>query len=194
MTERTETSWKTYEEVAQYLLHDIASEFGLGSVEGKQLVPGESGTHWEIDAKGLRLNDDGFVLIECRRYTTARLSQEDAAAIAYRIKDTGATSGIIVSPMDLQKGAQKVAQHENMAHVRLSPTSTTTEYVLQFLNKTFVGLSEKLPPMTDSVTAVVTRAACNAGHHDECPGDCACACHGGAKSNAGVDATSGKCE
>ena len=37
-----ETGWDTYEQVAQYLLNQFAEIFQLGSVEGKQLVPGNS--------------------------------------------------------------------------------------------------------------------------------------------------------
>lgn len=178
MNDNKKASWANYESIAQHLLDTIASEFGLGRVEGKQIVPGESGASWEIDAKGVMLDDEGFLIVECRRYTTSRLSQEGVAGIAYRIRDTGAAGGIIVSPMSLQEGAKKVAQHEGITHVRLSPESTTTDYVLQFLNKTFVGLSDKLPAMSDTLTVSVRRAACNMDRHSECPGDCACECHG----------------
>lgn len=178
MNDMTDSSWKSYEDVAQHLLNGIASEFRLGRVEGKQIVPGESGTEWEIDAKGILLSEEGFLIVECWRHTKSGLSQESVAGIAYRIEDTGATGRIIVSPMPLQEGAQKVAQHEGISHVRLSPESTTTDYVLQFLNKTFVGLSDKLSPMTDTLTVSVKRAACNADRHEACPGECACECHG----------------
>ncbi len=48
----SEKRWKTYEEVAQFLLNRVADQFGVGRFEGKQVMPGESGTTWEIDAKG----------------------------------------------------------------------------------------------------------------------------------------------
>ena len=49
-----EKEWKTYEEVAVYLLNQIASELGLERVEGKQDVYGShSLTMWEIDGKGV---------------------------------------------------------------------------------------------------------------------------------------------
>lgn len=98
-------------------------------------MPGTSGTNWEIDAKGARLGSDGFVLIECRRHTTAPLNQEAVAAVAYRIRDTGADGGIIVSPLGLQSGAKKVAEHEGVIQVILSADSTSTDYILAFLNK-----------------------------------------------------------
>jgi hypothetical protein len=40
--------------------------------------------------------------------------------------------GIIVSPLGLQEGAQKVANAENVKHVTLGPDSTTNEYVMRF--------------------------------------------------------------
>jgi len=49
------TAWKSYEEVARYLLDQNAHELGLKRVEGKQEIPGRgSGTCYEIDAKGIR--------------------------------------------------------------------------------------------------------------------------------------------
>jgi hypothetical protein len=89
---RRQTSWRSYEEVAQYLLDQMARHFGLGSVEGKQLVSGAS-TEWEIDAKGITEDDEGFVVIECRRYTTQGVSQDEMGALVFRIQDTGAERG-----------------------------------------------------------------------------------------------------
>jgi hypothetical protein len=129
----TQHAWRTYEEVAQHLLNEFAVQFGLGHVEGKQIVPGESGAGWEIDAKGVAVNGEGFVIIECRRHTTSKLAQESVAGLAYRITDTGASGGILVAPLDLQSGAKKVAGHSNIQHVILDPSSTTKEYVLCFL-------------------------------------------------------------
>ena len=119
--------WKSYEEVAQYLLNQFAEIFGLGTIEGKQIIPGQSGTNWEIDAKGIKTDGGGFLIIECRRYTKSRLSQEKVGAIAYRIKDTGAEGGIVVSPLKFQKGAKKVAEHEGIQHVILNLKSTNTD-------------------------------------------------------------------
>ncbi|MFV9645129.1 MAG: restriction endonuclease [Desulfobacterales bacterium] len=148
--------WESYEEVAQYLLNQFAETFGLGTVEGKQIIPGKSGTNWEIDAKGIKTDGDGFLIIECRRYTTSRLSQESLGAIAYRIKDTGAGGGIVVSPLEFQKGAKKVADHEGIHHVILDPKSTTSDYMLKFLNQIFVGISDTVK-MSDKVQIQVIR-------------------------------------
>jgi len=139
-----DTNWKTYEEVAAYLLNMFAEHFGLARVEGKQSIPGgkRSKTEWTIDAKGICQGNEAFVIIECRRHTTSRQDQEQLAALAYRIMDTGAQGGIVVSPLGFQSGAKKVAQAEGIVHVELNEESTPTEFAMRFLNKVFVGINE----------------------------------------------------
>ena len=136
--------WRTYEQVAQDPIGTVCKSFWARGIEGKQLVPGASGTNWEIEAKGIKIGDEGIVLIECRRHTKSKLSQEQLGRMAFRIKDTGAQGGIIVSPLGLQKGAELVAAHENIIQVILDAKSTTTEYVMRFLNNIFVGVSAEL--------------------------------------------------
>jgi hypothetical protein len=139
------TKWQSYEEVATYLLNQFAREFGLSRVEGKQSVPGlRSQTEWEIDAKGVREGNEGFVIVECRRYITSKQSQEKIAALAYRIQDTGACGGIIVSPLGLQEGAEKVAHAEGIVNVQMNPNSTPSEFAIQFVNKIFLGFEERV--------------------------------------------------
>lgn len=142
--------WKNYEKVAQHLLNRFAECFELGSVEGKQIVPGESGTEWEIDAKGVKSEGEGFIIVECRRYTKSRLNQESMAALAFRIQDTGAQGGIVVSPLEFQSGAKKIAAYSNIQHVTLDPKSTTSDYIMNFLNQIFIGISDTVSA-TDSL-------------------------------------------
>lgn len=132
-------AWQSYEEVATYLLNEFAEHFGLECVEGKQCVTGASGTDWELDAKGVSKNGEGFLIVECK-HRKGRLNQAILGSLAYSIQDTGAQGGIVVTPIDLQKGAKKVAAHENIQHAILGPSSTTTQYILHFLNKVFVGV------------------------------------------------------
>lgn len=132
--------WQTYEEVAAWLLNQFASEFGLDRVEGKQDVAGQkSGTSWEIDAKGVRESDGGFMIVECRRYTMSRISQEQVAGLAYRILDSAAVGGIVVSPLGFQEGAAKVAESEGIFAVTLDPTSTPASFSAGFLGKFRAG-------------------------------------------------------
>ena len=138
-------TWKSYEEVASYLIDTCAAEFGLTRVEGKQKVRGyRSGTEWKIDAKGVREGNKGFVIIECRRYTTSKQKQENLGALAYRIFDTDASSGIIVSPLGLQEGAKKIAQAANIIDVQLDQNCTPQEFSMRFLNKLMVGMREEI--------------------------------------------------
>jgi hypothetical protein len=137
--------WESYEQVAAFLLDRFAIEFGLERVEGKQKVVGQrSGTHWEIDAKGVREGDTGFVVVECRRYTTSKQNQGKLGTLAYSVIDTGAVGGIIVSPLGLQEGANRVAAAENIISVQLDEESTRHEFVLRFLNMVMVGLHDTL--------------------------------------------------
>jgi hypothetical protein len=137
--------WRSYEEVAAFLLNTIAERFQLSSVEGKQSVKGrDTGTDYEIDAKGVVNDSAMFLIIECRRHTKSKIKQKDAAAIAFQIRDTGAAGGIIVSCCGLQKGARKIAQSTKIYSVILRPESTTTNYVLKFLNEVRIGLRDSL--------------------------------------------------
>lgn len=150
-------TWQNYEEVATYLLDRFANEFGLCKVEGKQIIPGvRSGTRWEIDAKGLKMDGEGYIIVECRRYTTSKQSQEKMGALAYRIIDTGASGGIIVSPLGVQEGAAMITAAENIQVVHLNENSTTTEYVLQFLNKVMIGVEERIR-LGDKAEAIVIK-------------------------------------
>ena len=130
----------TYEEVATYLLNEMRDEFGLKKVEGKQRVKGiHALTEYTIDAKGVNKGNEGFVIIECRRRTTTKQNQESLGALAYRIFNTGASGGIIVSPLGLQRGAKIIAPAENIHNVLLDENSTTNEFVIKFLKKTMIG-------------------------------------------------------
>ena len=137
--------WEKYEQVATELLNRFSKDFGLSTVEEKQKLSGNrTGTEWEVDAKGIRESDGAIILVECRRYTKSKLNQEQLAAIAYRIFDTGAKGGITVSPFDLEKGARKVSAANDITHVTLNSYSTTSDFILGFLNKLILGVSENI--------------------------------------------------
>ena len=153
-------AWESYEEVAAYLLNQIASEFGLQMFEGKQTIVGKrSGTEWEIDAKGVSEDNEVFFIVECRRYITSRQNQEKVGGLAYRIIDTGAKGGIVVSPLGLQEGAAKIAQAENIHNVILDENSSRVEYVLKFLDRVRYGKHiESKIEFTAALSAKVIRA------------------------------------
>ncbi|SAK70323.1 hypothetical protein AWB82_04212 [Caballeronia glebae] len=134
---------RQYEIVAAELLNRFCSDLGLARVEGKQNVTGlRSGTDWEIDAKGVAEDGVAFMVIECKRHTTSNLPQAIVASLAYSIQDTGADGGFIVSPLDLQSGAKKVAAASNIVHVQLRADSTPLEFEMKFLDRLFVGFHD----------------------------------------------------
>src|SRR4051812_35916433 len=113
-------TWRTYEEVAQYLLNQFAEHLGLERVEEKQKIVGKlSGREIEIDGRGVKVGDTGFVILECKRYKD-RVEAEKLEALAFRITDAGATGGVVVSPMGLQAGAAKIAASQNIVSARLN--------------------------------------------------------------------------
>jgi hypothetical protein len=154
---KSDKKWLSYEEVSTFLLNKLSEDFGLKKVEGKQKLVGESGTEWEIDAKGIRDNDDGIVIIECRRYTTSKICQEQLAGLAYRIRATGAKSGYMVSPLGFQKGAKLVAQHNNIISVLIDADSTPQNFAVEFLNKLFFGTTMNVGIVTISAEMSLLR-------------------------------------
>ena len=136
-------NWENYEDVSIYLLNEFAEKFRLKTVESKQKLSGLD-TEWEIDGKGILLDGTAFIVVECRCYKNTKQSQEKIAALAYKIQDLGASGGIIVSPLGLQEEAEKIAKNNDIINVKLSPNSTTSEYILQFLNNLCIGFVDNL--------------------------------------------------
>jgi hypothetical protein len=116
-----------------------------------------------VDAKGVRSEADAFVIIECRRYTTSRQKQEHVAALAYRILDTGAAGGIVVSPLGLQKGAAMIAAAEGITPVYLCADATRADYILGFLNQLLTVASGKVN-VNENVVHVIRSVGPDADH------------------------------
>jgi len=135
--------WESYQEAAPAILQTVADRFGVTSFEGKQSIEGKA-TEWEIDAKGVREGSDVFLIVECRRHTKSRLKQEELGGLAFRIQDTGASGGIVVSPLGLQEGARRIAEAENIYSVKLSADSTIHDYFMEFMGCFFVRRTEHI--------------------------------------------------
>lgn len=130
-------SWKKYEETARLILDQSKVHFGLESVEGPQKIPGKL-TDWAIEAKGVAVGG-GTVIVECR-LRKRRQDQEALGGLAFRIQDTGATGGIIVTPLPLQKGASAIAEGKNIQQVVLDPASTPSDFAFRFFGNLFLGI------------------------------------------------------
>jgi hypothetical protein len=157
------TTWKSYEEVARHLLETVGDLLGLKleRVEGKQTLVGESGTEWEIDAKGVKAESEAIVVVECRRYRKSKIKQSAVASLAWAIGDVGASGGIIVTPIGVQKGGQLVAQSADIHIVHLDANATPTDFRIEFLEKVVHGVSANL-----GATATLT-AEVEIGHPDK---------------------------
>ena len=70
--------------------------------------------------------------------------------MAYRIHDTGADGGILVTPLPLQEGAKKIAALNNIVSVTLAADSTPENFVIAFFDKLHLGLTENIQ-ITESV-------------------------------------------
>lgn len=142
MIKKADKTWKTYEEVAAYVLNQCAADFGLGRFDGKQVVSGGSGADWEVDARGWSKDGSTFVIVECKKHTGTGISQGITGSLAYVIKDTGASGGFLVSPAGLQSGAKKVAAAEGIHEIKLDPKSTTSAYFGEWLDKIRAGFTD----------------------------------------------------
>lgn len=135
--------WKKYEAASRKIIQILCDEFGIASVQGETKLIGKCGTEWSVEGTATLINGEGFLVLECRRYKTKRLNQEALGGLAYRIQDTGAAGGIIVSPLPLQKGAQYIAEAENIIPIQIESWSTAEYYLAKILGKTFRGIGVK---------------------------------------------------
>lgn len=136
--------WEAYEDAARAIIARFKDVLGLAHVEGKQDIQGlDTGTYWEIDAKGICENSNSYVLIECR-HRNKKQNQEQIASLAFRIQDTGSVGGIIVSPLGLQVGAEKIAKATNIIDVKLHKDSTPETFMIEFLGRVVHGASAHL--------------------------------------------------
>lgn len=133
-------NWLLYEDAARSVLNNIGAALGISGIGPKVKMAGASGTDWELDATAWVEGQDGFLVIEIRRYATSRLKQEDMGAFAFRVHDVGASGGIIVSPLPLQRGAAVIAKSQGFTSVTLSKDSTPETYLAEFMGQKFQGV------------------------------------------------------
>jgi predicted helicase len=146
-----ERKWETYEEVARQLISDVRDYLKLGRIEEKQKVKGYiTNTEWEVDVVAYNVDDGKLVLVECKHKSKSTLSQESLAGFAYRIKDTNADHGIIVTTIGLQEGAEKIAKAEKITLIRLDYNSTSENYIAQIANQIFIKMTDRVK-MSDCV-------------------------------------------
>jgi hypothetical protein len=129
-----------YEQVTRAILERCREQLGYKEVCPKGKIPGETGTEWEIDAICYRAESDGMILVECRRHTTSKIDQEQVGGLVFRIIDTGAEGGLMVTPLGFQAGAELVAKARQVNLATLNPDATEREYVLKIAGQLFLGV------------------------------------------------------
>lgn len=144
MSKNKPPSWKTYEEIAAFVLNQCAAEFGIERVEGKQGVAGKSGTDWEVDARAWTVGNSTHLLVECKKFSNTAISQAITGSLAFQIQDTEAEGGFLVSPKGFQSGAKKVAAAANIREIKLDPRSTESAWFGEWLGRKRVGFTDEV--------------------------------------------------
>ncbi|MEH2402937.1 restriction endonuclease [Nostoc sp.] len=134
--------WETYEDVARQLIDDIKFHLGLSLVnEDKRKFKKNDGGECEVDVSAYDMSDEKLVLVECRKKKEP-LSQEEVHGFAYRIQQTNAKRGIIVTTIGLQQGARIAADGAKIALIRLDGNSAKQEYIAKITQQIFVKVTD----------------------------------------------------
>lgn len=136
--------WETYEDVARQLIDDIKIYLGLSLVnEDKREFKKNDGGKCEIDISAYDLSDGKLVLVECRK-KKKRLSNEEIDGFAYRIQQTNAKRGIIVTPLGLQQGARIAADGAKISLIRLDENSNKENYIARITQQIFLKVTDQM--------------------------------------------------
>lgn len=142
--EEKEVNYKTYEDAARALLSDVRSFLGLGEVTGEQKLAGRSGTVWTVEGSAYDVSNERLVLVECKQRKTSALNQETIGGFAYRVNDTGADRGIIITTVGLQKGAKLVADAERITVIKLDYNATSENYIAEIADQLFLKVTDRI--------------------------------------------------
>lgn len=147
---KSKTNGDKYEVASIELMKRIQHDLGIKDVErgAGRAVIGQCGTPWNPDQ--LAFTSDGtMIIVECRYRgpRTGGVKQNDMAAFAYILDDTGA-EGIVITTKPIQKGAKMVAKNEIIGIIEFQPGDTFDDFVARtanFLrNHLFLGTSDSL--------------------------------------------------
>ncbi len=160
MSAMTNIEWKNFEDVFRAILAMHMDFFELEEVEPtSKPIPGiaRKVKPWAIDVVGYRKGTNRLVLFEVKR-RGRNVEPEQAAGFAYRILDTEAEAGYIVTTMDrnLSSGAKEIANYEKIGHIQLQKDSTPDDYVMRIADNMFVGITDAVK-VSERVEAIVER-------------------------------------
>jgi hypothetical protein len=146
--------WRKYEDAVRSIIAQHRDLLGLDSVELSPVkLEGKSGNTWNIEIIGYTAGQRKLVLVEVRRKTTRNIEPEEVGGFAYRIEDTGAEKGYMVTPLDrgLSIGAAKIAGYEEIGHINVSVEATPEDYIIQHMNSMFARSTEDVSSAIDNV-------------------------------------------
>jgi hypothetical protein len=128
-----------WETAVKAILGELGGFLGLTELEGdpqtKIRLAGDA-TKWQCDLIALRALKDApdskRVRIECKCWSDG-VEQNDVAALAWSLQDTGA-DGLIVVNREMQDGAQKVAKKAQIGVLEFTPGDTAGNYRVKLEN------------------------------------------------------------
>lgn len=128
-------AWEQYEDAGREVMRLLAKDIGVEEVvEKKQDFQGTV-TPWEIDVAGYK-GDGTLVVFECRK-RGRNVEKAEMGAFAYAIEDLGA-KGYVVCQKTFSKGAQRIADHQEIEHIKLQWDKDTGQKVIEFLGRCFM--------------------------------------------------------
>jgi hypothetical protein len=144
------TAYATYEDVAHSFFCDCKDTFGFDVVERKAVLTSKSGNTYKIEVLGRRVAEGADIIIECKHYgPKSQIDQEMVGGLAYRVQNTGADGAFIVTTHELQSGAQRVADFEQITVFIIGPDATIDDYgvvreIAQGLSRYFLKLQAEI--------------------------------------------------
>lgn len=130
-------TWETYENAAMNVVRHFMDELGLESVaDKKQDYQGKATSH-NLEVAAYRKGDRKLVVFECKDRTSRNVEKGMMREFAYIIRDLDASPGYYFSRRSLGKGAQEIADLENVGHMKFNIDENTGTQVVEFLNKSY---------------------------------------------------------
>jgi hypothetical protein len=128
--------WQQFEDLARQMIKELHHYFEIDEVaDDVTVVTGQSGYRWHIDILGESEGEDGkkISLFECR-LKRRNLVPSEVGELAYRLRDIGAKRAFFVTVAEtaLSVGAQLIADHERIGHVRIDKNATPENYTISW--------------------------------------------------------------
>lgn len=145
--------WKNYEDAVRAIINQHRSVFGVEAVDPTpNKVAGKSGHNWDIEITAYTSPKRKDVIVEVRRIKR-NLEPAEAAELAFRVKDTGASKGYFVTPLGrrLSRGAKKIARYWKIGHIEVSDDATAQNYIMKYLDFVYAQFTENMADIISGI-------------------------------------------